>query len=272
VVQEKRKLIDGLPNDGIAVLNGDDPYLADIADHASVRVIRFGRTPRADVRATDVAACYPDRLSFTVTCHGEEARVRTRLLGEHQLVPVLAALAAGRALGVPLAAAVRAIEACEPPRGRMEPIELADGLTFINDSYKAPYWSLEAVFEFMRRARAERKWIVFGPISDHPMNPRRLYRHVAKGALASCDRAVLIGKFAHHVPDTGGRIRAFAHVHEADAFLREALAPGDLVLVKGNNVETHLARLFLSRAQAVTCWREDCGLAIDCRSCRRLAR
>lgn len=272
VVREKRKLVDILPTDGIAVLNVDDPYLADVASNAHVRVVRFGRSQAAEVRATDVAACYPDRLSFTVSCRGEEARVQTRLLGEHQLVPVLTAIAIGHALGVPLDSAIHAIESCASTRSRMELVETKDGVTFINDSYKLPYWTLESVFDFMRNARAGRKWIVLGQISDHAIRPGQLYRRLAKSALASCDQAVFIGRSTHHAPESGGRIHSFAHVREADAFLRAELAAGDLVLIKGNNVGEHLVRLFLSRTQTVSCWREDCGLAIDCRSCRRLAR
>ncbi|HUO82687.1 MAG TPA: cyanophycin synthetase, partial [Gammaproteobacteria bacterium] len=172
----------------------------------------------------------------------------------------------------PLTDAIRAVEACEPTPGRMELIADADGVAFINDSYKAPYWSLDAVFEFMRVARAARKWIVLGKISHHRLKSRQLYRRVAERALACCDRVVFVGPSAHHAPDSGGRVRAFAHVREADRFLRSELRRGDLVLVKGENIANHAARLFLSRMHGVTCWREDCGLAIDCRRCRMLAR
>jgi UDP-N-acetylmuramoyl-tripeptide--D-alanyl-D-alanine ligase len=272
VFQEKRKLIDSLPNDGVAVLNIDDPHLEDLAKGVSVRMVSFGRSPQADVRATNVTASYPERLSFTISCAGEEFRVYTRLLGAHQLVAVLASIAVGHALGITLAEAVHAIEACSSPPGRMELVELADGVTFINDSYKAPYWTLDSVFEFMGSARATRKWIVLGTISDHPLRPRTLYRRVTAAALESCDRAVFIGPNARYAPESGGRVSSFETVQEANDFLNAHLYNGDLVFIKGNNLGEHLPRLFLSRMQAVTCWRDDCRRAIDCRTCRRLAR
>jgi len=272
VALEKRKLVDILPAHGIAVLNLDDPHLAAIARTVKVRVVSFGRAQDADVRAEDISAAYPERLSFSVCHAGERVRVRSRLLGEHQLPSVLAAFAVGAAAGVSLADAARAIEACEPTPGRMEPIVHADGVTFINDSYKASYWTLDVLFDFMRSARAGRKWIVLGKITHHGLRSRQLYRRVAERALACCDRVVFVGPSAHHAPEADGRVRAFAHVREADALLRAELRPGDLVLVKGDNVVDHLARLFLSRVGTVSCWREDCRLAVDCRSCRMLAR
>lgn len=272
VFLEKRKLIDCLPEGGVAVLNSDDAYLGQLADQIRVRVVRYGRGEAADVRASDVSARFPETLSFTVTCGGEQARVTTQLLGEHQLVPVLAALATGHALGVPLHAAVSAIEACRPPRSRMELVACADGVTFINDSYKAPFWTLGSVYTFMQEARASRKWLVLGSISDHSMSPRRLYRRIVDEALESCDRLVLIGRSTHHAATGSGRVHAFARVEEADAFLHTQLVGGDLVLVKGNNVGDHLVRLFLSRSGKVKCWKEDCGMAIDCRSCKFLER
>lgn len=270
VVSEKRKLIDILPGNGIAVLNIDDPYLADVAKNANVDVIGFGRSQNADVRATNVAAVYPERLSFCVSVDGQTMPVRTGLFGEHQLTSVLAAIAVGKAVGLPITDIVRAIESCASPRGRMEYIETPGGINFINDSYKSPYWSLDAAFEFMRSARARRKWIVVGHIADHKIKSRTLYRRVTEAALSACDRAVFIGSSAHHAPGSGGRVHSFAEVREANVFLHSELERGDLVLLKGNNLTQHLGRLFLSQTRSVSCWREDCRRAIDCRSCNRL--
>ena len=50
----------------------------------------------------------------------------------------------------------------------MEVVQHPDGVTFIRDDFKAPLWSIPAALQFMREARAQRKVVVIGTISDFP--------------------------------------------------------------------------------------------------------
>ncbi|GAB3941283.1 hypothetical protein GCM10027614_26350 [Micromonospora vulcania] len=50
----KGELVEALPPDGLAVLNADDPRVDAMAGRTRARVVRFGETPDADVRAEDV--------------------------------------------------------------------------------------------------------------------------------------------------------------------------------------------------------------------------
>ena len=272
VLREKRKLVDALPADGIAVLNVDDPCLAALAAQLQVRVVGFGISDHADLRAENVAGVYPQPLSFDACSGNERVRVETRLLGRHQLPSILAAMAVGSVAGIALEDAARAIGAVAGPTSRMSRIETANGVTFIDDSYKASWWSLDAAYDFMGTARASRKWLVLGTVSDHAIRRRKLYPRLAKQALACVDQIVFVGRSAHYAPDSGGRVHSFAHVREADEFLHAELRSGDLVFVKGSNHADHLSRLVLSHLRTVTCWRENCGFSIHCRDCRLLGR
>ena len=53
VAAAKRELIEALPEDGVAVLNADDPRVARMAERTKARVVWFGERAGADVRATD---------------------------------------------------------------------------------------------------------------------------------------------------------------------------------------------------------------------------
>ena len=46
----------------------------------------------------------------------------------------------------------------------MQPVTTADGVSFIRDDFKAPLWTLDACFEFMKSAHARRKIIVIGTL------------------------------------------------------------------------------------------------------------
>ena len=251
IAGEKSKLIAALPSHGVAILNADDPnVMAMRALHAG-RTISYGLAPEAMVRAENVNAAWPERLSFTVWFDGQSQTVHTQLPGAHLVHCALAAVAVGLAMGVSLQNAVQAIQSVPPFQGRMSPVIREDGVTFIRDDAKAPLWSIPAVLDFMRSARAVRKIVVVGTISDYTGNSNRAYVSVAQQALAAADQVIFVGsraskslKARRHPQDNA--LQAFPSVEAASAQLREFFRRGDLVLLKGVRHD-HLESLISSR-------------------------
>jgi UDP-N-acetylmuramyl pentapeptide synthase len=269
--REKRVLVEALPAHGTAVLNVDDPRVAAMRRFTRAGVVTFGLSTEADVRGEDVSVAWPDRLSLTVRHGPESIRVTTRLVGEHFAHAVLGALATAVAAGVPLRAAARALEEVEPVDGRYS-VHTVRGVTFIRDDWKAPLWSIPAALRFMDSARAPRKILVLGTISDYPGDSSQKYRAVARQAAQTADRVLFVGRMAHcalraREPATLDRIAAFDTLFSLDQFLQGFLREGDLVLVKGSATADHLQRLVLSRTGDHQCWRPACGRAIFCSSC-----
>ncbi len=269
---EKGRLVDVLPPEGTAVLCADDPRVLAMARRCAGRVLTFGLSPTADVRGEDVTGTWPDRLAFRAASGAESVGVQTRLCGTHWLPSVLAALAVGRVLGVPLAEGARAVGAVEPFRGRMQPVELGDGVTFIRDDFKAAVSSLPAALEFLRAARAPRKILVLGTLRHFEGTAAETYAAAARDGLLAADRVFLVGPNSVHGlsarrDPADQRVRAFDTVRDVAYFLREFLQSGDLVLLKGHYREDHLTRIVLHRRGAVACWRAACGRGIFCESC-----
>jgi aminoacyl-tRNA hydrolase len=239
VAAEKGKLIAALPPDGLAVLNADDERVRAMQTLCAGRVVTYGLAPDAMVRAESISACWPDRLSFTVCYEGQSYRVQTQLCGTHLVTCVLAALAVGIATGIPIADAIRAIGAVPPPGGRMYPVSRPDGVVFIQDDRKAPLWSIPAALHFMKDARAARKVVVIGTISDYSAKSQRAYVSVARQALDVADCVVFVGpraskclKARRHPKDEA--LQAFYSMEAACEYLGNWLRRGDLVLVKGS--------------------------------------
>jgi UDP-N-acetylmuramoyl-tripeptide--D-alanyl-D-alanine ligase len=239
VAVQKGKVVDALSPDGIAVLNADDPYVLSLASRCKGKVVTFGAADHATMRATEIDASFPNPLSFLATCNGESVRMQTRLHGAHVIESVLAALTVGHVMGVPLSAAVEAIGRVKPYPGRMQPVETADGITFMCDQWKAPLWTMPHSLEFLRAARARRKVLVIGTISDYAGDMRKKYKRVAQTALESVDALIGFGAnataFLRATPTRANQVlSAFADASQALAFLRGYLEPGDLVLLKGS--------------------------------------
>jgi UDP-N-acetylmuramyl pentapeptide synthase len=272
VAAEKGKLIACLPADGLAVLNADDDLVAAMALNCRARVVTYGLQKEAEFRAEVVRAHWPDRLTLMIHHRGNSALAQTRLLGAHQAGNVLAAVATACSLGVPLGDAVRAVSGHEPVLGRMSVHETARGITFIRDDWKAPNWSLPTAWQVMAGAKAGRKLIVLGTISDYGGDSALRYRRAVEGALGAADSVLVIGVHAksleaHFASSAGDRVHGFQNIRGAAKWFGEFARTGDLVLLKGSNRSDHLARLALGVDLDVRCWRTSCGRTIFCDRC-----
>ena len=267
---EKQALVDALPATGTAVLNADDPHVVAMADGFPGRVITFGEAPGATLRAEDVRSAWPDPLSFTLRHDGRSLPVRTRLNGRYWTTSVLAALGVALAMELPPERALETVAAFETVAGRMNAVR-QDGLTFIRDDGKAPLWTMRPLLEFVTEARAPRKVLVIGSISDYNGTSSRVYRRVAHQALAVADEVVFVGPNAKYVAKLGSdRLRTFGTVRAATDYLQTTLREGDLVVLKGGQRADHLLRILLARTTTVRCWRTSCGRSIFCDDCRLL--
>jgi UDP-N-acetylmuramoyl-tripeptide--D-alanyl-D-alanine ligase len=275
IAAEKGKLIRALPPDGVAILNADDPRVLAMRDGFTGRVLTFGLHPEATVRAEAISASWPDRLAFTLVHGAARVRVQTQFCGTHWISSALAAVAVGLALGVPLDAAARALEGVPPFQGRMSPVALPEGVTFIRDDWKASVHTIPPALDYMRQARAPRKVAIIGTIADTMGDAGAIYVSMAKRAIASTDLVCFVGPRASsalraktHPGDD--RIRAFATARGAAEFMEDFLRPGDLVLLKGSNTADHLYRIILARTRGVACWRADCMRNLFCDECSLL--
>jgi UDP-N-acetylmuramoyl-tripeptide--D-alanyl-D-alanine ligase len=269
--KEKGQLVERLPEKGTAILNADDEHVRAMVSRTKARVITYGRSPDADVRATEVYSVWPDRLSLTVLHEGKIVPMRTRLVGTHWASSVLAAITCGIVSGIDLDACVRAIENFEPMFGRYSVHARPNGAIYVFD-HKSPVWTIPFSLAFIKEARAPRKTMVFGTISDYPGAAARRYRKIAVQALEAADRVVFVGRQAGHVTRLQGdagrdRLFAFETTYQASAFLAQDIEPEELMFIKGSIKADHLERIMLSQLDQVVCWRERCGKECACLDC-----
>jgi len=276
IAREKSLVIAALPANGTAVLNADDPLVLEMKQLHTGQIITYGVASIATLRAEKIEARWPGHLSFEVVHQGQSYPVQTMLYGRYWVTSVLAALATGLAVGVPLKTAIEAIETVPSTLGRMNSMTDNSGVTFIRDDYKAPLWSLPLVFDFMKEARAKRKIIILGTISDTAGNISRHYRRAAGQAIEVADHVFFVGPNASHglkvkrsSPDKS--IRAFPTVKDAADYMADFLQKEDLVLLKSSTVD-HLGRIFLARTIQVKCWRSDCPYDYLCDDCKQLSK
>lgn len=272
IASEIGKLIAALPVEGTAVLNADDPDVLAMASGSAAKVLSYGVARSAVLRAEDIRSNWPDRLQMTLVYGAQRVPVQTQLCGTHWIPSVLGAIGGGLAAGRNLSDCAQGIASVAPFTARMQPVTTTDGVTFIRDDFKAPLWTVNACFEFMRTARAKRKIIVIGELQE--VGPRKAEKYVKSAILAQsiADVTIFVGPWASSVlkarkPGTGKALCVFNHVRDASEYLNAILREGDLVLLKGANKQDHLIRMILARGDGVACWRDDCGRQSFCDEC-----
>jgi UDP-N-acetylmuramoyl-tripeptide--D-alanyl-D-alanine ligase len=237
IVNGKAELLEALPADGVALLNADDPRVRGMASRTRARVVLYGESPDAEVRATDVRDLGLEGIRFTVTAAGGRAEAHLPLPGRHLLVTALAAIGAAVVLDVPLDEAAVALATLERPAHRMS-VRRTAGLVVIDDSYNASPAAVHAALAVLREVRG-RRVAVLGDMLE--LGSLSVGAHEALGAdvAKSADALVAVGELAATIAAAAER-NGLREVHraadggEALVRLRQLLRPGDTVLVKGS--------------------------------------
>ncbi|MFI8857090.1 UDP-N-acetylmuramoyl-tripeptide--D-alanyl-D-alanine ligase [Streptomyces prasinus] len=241
----KGELVEALPGDGTAVLNADDPLVRAMASRTKAKVLLFGESDEADVRAENVRLTDSGQPSFRLHTPSGASDVTMRLYGEHHVSNALAAAAVAHELGMSADEIALALsEAGSLSRWRMEVTERPDGVTVVNDAYNANPESMRAALRALAAmGKGRRTWAVLGKMAE--LGDEALAEHDAVGRLAvrlNVSKLVAVGGreaawLQLGAYNEGSWGEESVHVSDAQAavdLLRSELRQGDVVLVKAS--------------------------------------
>jgi UDP-N-acetylmuramoyl-tripeptide--D-alanyl-D-alanine ligase len=245
IVEASAEPVDALGPDDLAVLNVDDPVVAGFAERARSRVVTFGRSAAADVRALDVTLDEAGNGSFVLATPEASAPVRLPVPGDHMVANALAAAAVGRALGVDAEATADALAAVTISAWRMETFTTPSGVRVVNDAYNANPESMAAALKAARwMAREGRLIAVLGTMAE--LGPVSADEHERVGELAArirVDRLVTVGEEAEAIAVAGLRegvepenVASYVRPDDALSDVRAHARAGDVVLFKASRV------------------------------------
>jgi UDP-N-acetylmuramoyl-tripeptide--D-alanyl-D-alanine ligase len=238
VAAAKGELVEALGKDGTAVLNADDEWTAGLRKAAKCRVVSFGTSAEADIFARDVEET-GDGLRFVTN---EHVRVELPLLGRHNVMNALAAIAVCRRLGMKMEEITRSLRGFTGVPMRMEVVRLARA-TVINDAYNANPASMAAALdEFSRYAVSGRRHFVCGDMLELGASSARLHRELgARIAAGNIDRLWLLGKEVRETRSgaiacgfDAKAIHLTGDYGKLEGMLLKDLGQGDAVLLKGS--------------------------------------
>ncbi len=236
VAEAKAELVEALPADGTAVLNADDPRVVRLRTRTAARVLTYGFSPEADVRAEDVASAGLDGMAFTLVTPNGVLPVATPVLGRHGVHNGLAAAAVGVAARLDLDLIAAGLRQGWQAAHRDQIVRLR-GLTILDDTYNASPASMLAALELLSSLPG-RHVAVLGEMRELGEAHERGHREVGSAAARSVDELIIIGGAASGIAAgaaaIGDRVVLVPDREAAMAVLRKRLRQGDTVLVKGS--------------------------------------
>lgn len=238
IARAKSELVRALSEDGVAILNQDDSYVAAMADLCRGKVVGYGIESNAAIRASRVV-CSEKGLRFACRCFDQVMDIHMPLIGSHNVYNALAAIAVGRVLGLTEHQLQKGLSEYRGMPMRQELIHLGE-YTFINDAYNANPASMSEALKSLALLTKGRKIAVLGGMLE--LGDWTVREHEKIGAEAAelgLDALITMGSPASYIADAarknglGAVYTAQDHAGAADC-LRQIIQPGDTVLLKGS--------------------------------------
>jgi UDP-N-acetylmuramoyl-tripeptide--D-alanyl-D-alanine ligase len=246
IAETKAELVDAIPEDGWAILNGDDARVRAMAERCRGRVLFYGLDAGNDVRATEVDSEGLGGTSFWLHVGQESNRVKVPLIGGHAVELALAAIAVGHATGMDLADMLMGL--AEPDvQVRLLIVPGPNGAQMIDDTYNASTPSVMSALGLLEAMNPKRAIAVLGDMRELGEVSEREHVTVGRRAGEVADLVVTFGELARTIAreatTTDGRfdvgppaVTSFGleQREELIDYLLRELREGDVVLLKGS--------------------------------------
>ncbi|MFQ5472134.1 MAG: UDP-N-acetylmuramoyl-tripeptide--D-alanyl-D-alanine ligase [Dehalococcoidia bacterium] len=237
IVEAKGELIEALPNDGLAVLNGDDARTAALAHRTGARVVFVGESEQCTVRGRDIESHGLDGISFRMEVNGESVDVSCPLPGRHHVFPALAATAVALNEGMSLQEIADALADVRLEQ-RLSVTPGPNGSTIIDDSYNASPAAMLAALDLLSELDG-RRIAILGDMLELGTAEEEGHRAVGRHAAECCDVLFVIGDNAS-ITSSAAReaghpdVRILESSDDAAEELRMELRGGDYALIKAS--------------------------------------
>jgi UDP-N-acetylmuramoyl-tripeptide--D-alanyl-D-alanine ligase len=244
IADAKAEIMEGARPDDVLVCNADDPRIAARSHRFAGRIVTFGTSEEAVVRARDIEDLGIDGMRARVTTPAGGRVIATPLLGRGNLDNVLAATAVALEFGITLDDIAAAAMRLKPADRRGAVRRLRGGIVLIDDSYNSSPEALRRALDVLaREKRATRKVAVLGEMLELGDQSATLHRESGRRAAAAGLRMLIAvgGEGARVLADAavaaGMPAAAVSYFEKSELAAPAAVASvqaGDLVLVKGS--------------------------------------
>jgi UDP-N-acetylmuramyl pentapeptide synthase len=247
IAKEKGVLLQSLPAEGTAIVCADDALAMKASRKTKARVISYGISQEARVRAENITieshdaehrGCY-----FKVKIDGKTLPVHIpKVVAEHHILAVLAGFSVGIALKIPLLDLVVRAQSFQSLPGRMRLIEGYKHSFLLDDTYNASPASLRAALATLKQFNTSVKRVVLGDMLELGSESETAHTEVAEWIIdAGVSEVTLVGsrmllasKALYKKGFDTKHCQWFENPLAAMDIVREMIRAGEVILVKGS--------------------------------------
>ena len=238
IARAKYELVESLPATGTAVLNADDEYVSQFGRDFKGKVVTYGLTPAAGVRAENVQSRGEAGSAFDVVAGARREQVSLPLVGSHNVYNALAAAAVAIGQGMSLAEAAAALAGLAPADKRGQVVRVGN-ITVVNDCYNSNPKALAAMVDALASMPAKRRVVVAGEMLELGPQGAEMHREAGRHIAAKgIDLLVGVRGLAQEMVDSaaksGVNARMVATPEDAGEWLAREAREGDVVLLKAS--------------------------------------
>ncbi|MBN2045665.1 MAG: UDP-N-acetylmuramoyl-tripeptide--D-alanyl-D-alanine ligase [Anaerolineales bacterium] len=235
----KSELVQALPEDGVAILNYDDPWVRPMAQMTAARVMYYGLEPHADVWADQIEGLGLEGIRFRLHYGNEVLHLRVPMLGRHSVHTALRASAVGLAEGLAWEEIISGLRSGHMQL-RLMVVRSASGALLVDDTYNASPQSTMAALNLLEELDG-RKIAVLGDMLELGQYERQGHEmigirsaEVADVLITVGQRARVIARAAREAGLDNAYITSVENTQLATEVLAEIIGPEDVVLIKGS--------------------------------------
>jgi UDP-N-acetylmuramoyl-tripeptide--D-alanyl-D-alanine ligase len=238
VANAKAEFIENMDEDGTLITNADDAWCSQISSRFNGKVINFGFSENAQIKAAKVKR---NKSGFTFTVN-ESFTVNLPVLGKHNIYNSLASIALGNAIGIRMEDMCERFVDFKLPPMRMEKRVCGD-IIAINDGYNSSPSSMSAALdEFSQLPAPGRRIFICGDMLELGKDTERLHKEIGKKVASSkVDILWTVGPFSRFVAEgaidngmSGENIFSYDTSEETSSLIASQLKSKDTVLIKGS--------------------------------------
>ncbi|HOJ10803.1 MAG TPA: UDP-N-acetylmuramoyl-tripeptide--D-alanyl-D-alanine ligase [Clostridiales bacterium] len=242
ILKAKMEIFEGLPRDGLVVMNGDDTFLYGLKGFLNFRTLYYGMDEGLDYQAYNVQSAGETGIYFDINVKNVEYKVHVPVPGIHNVYNALAAIAVGVESGISMKNIIQGIRNFIPGKMRLNIVK-NNGIKVINDAYNASPQSIDAALKVLIDLEdVNRRIAVLGDVLELGEWARQAHLDIGKLAFnMGIDYIITVGENGRYIAEgaleSGASVKNVNHFSdnkEVTRFLEDFITDGDAILVKGS--------------------------------------
>lgn len=235
ILKAKMEITDFFNKDNVLILNEEDDMLSTVSDK-EYKIIKTGYNKGYDYYASNIELTR-ETTSFDLNFNGKSNRINLPMVGKHNVLNALLAIAASFELGLTVEEMINGLKNMEATSMRLEFID-GDGIEIINDCYNASPDSMKAALDVLS-SRDGRKIAILGTMRELGDEASNSHREVAKYANDKVDMLICSGEFIDDFKEGFEKEQIKLYNTKVNLIndLNSIIKPGDVILVKASRGE-----------------------------------